>query len=160
MIRNVYDPKQQAYRVEFAINVILRGANTTRRFDACFEMDDSDGVAARVYRRALKNPRLMAALPRYLNLERCLESYEKVYGASDIHLMAQKGVSERMHENVGSKLENLIEDLYRLTTPEWTDKELEALDYATEEVRAIFRERRLRAERRMADNLRRGDNHE
>lgn len=75
-MRDVYDPKQQDYRVEFAVRVILSGTNTTRRFDTCFEMNDGKQVAARIYRRALKNPRLMAALPKYLNIEMCREDYE------------------------------------------------------------------------------------
>jgi hypothetical protein len=65
-------------RVNFAVRVILRGGNTTRNFDGCFENDDSTQVAAGVYRRALKNPRLMQALPRYLDLESCRDSYNKV----------------------------------------------------------------------------------
>lgn len=79
-IRDVYDPEQRAYRVEFACRHILRGSRITRHFDTCFEMGDSDEVAARVYRRALKNPRLMAALPRYLNVDLCLENYNRVFG--------------------------------------------------------------------------------
>lgn len=77
MKRDVYDPKQQGYRVEFAIHVMLSGGNTTRRFDACFEMGDGREVAGRIYGRALKNPKLMAALPRYISLELAREDYEK-----------------------------------------------------------------------------------
>jgi hypothetical protein len=57
---------QTVSRVEYAVRVMLSGASTTRRFDGCFENDDSDLVAARVYRRALRNPRLMEVFPRYL----------------------------------------------------------------------------------------------
>lgn len=76
-MRDVYDPKQQDYRVEFAVRVILSGKDATRRFDTCFEMGDHVMVCARIYERALKNPRLMAALPQYLDVEKCREYYEK-----------------------------------------------------------------------------------
>lgn len=80
-IRNVYDPQQRAYRVDFACRHILRrGGHESRRFDTCFEMGDGDEVAARVYKRALKNPRLMAALPRYLRVDMCLENYNRIFG--------------------------------------------------------------------------------
>jgi hypothetical protein len=79
-MRDVYDSKEQHDRVDFACRVILRGSETNRNFDGCFEMNDCRQVAAHVYRRALKNPRLMQALPRYLHLETCREDYEKIYG--------------------------------------------------------------------------------
>lgn len=75
--RDVYDPKQQSYRVDFACSVILSGREITRKFDTCFEMGDGDEVCARIYRRALKNPRLMAALPKYLRVESCREQCAK-----------------------------------------------------------------------------------
>lgn len=72
------DPKEQADRVQFAVNVILRGGNTTRNFDNCFENDDADMVAAKIYRRALKNPALMKAIPRYLVVDQLKECYERL----------------------------------------------------------------------------------
>lgn len=75
-MKDVYDPKQQDYRVEFAVQVILRGASMTRRFNTCFDMGDAKEVCARVYQRALKNARLMEALPCYLCMETCRECYE------------------------------------------------------------------------------------
>lgn len=76
-MKNVYDPAQQSYRVDFACRVILSGAETTRLFNTCLEMGDDVAVAARIYKRALKNPRLMAALPKYIDLDFCKESYSK-----------------------------------------------------------------------------------
>jgi hypothetical protein len=81
-MRGIYDSKEQRDRVDFACRVILSGAETTRNFDGCFENDDNRQVAAHVYRRALKNPKLMAALPRYLDVELCQRDYEKFYGTA------------------------------------------------------------------------------
>jgi hypothetical protein len=81
--RNVYDKEQQALRVSFACARILSGGATTRAFDTCFEMGDGNEVAARVYRRALKNPRLMEALPRYLNVDMARRDYFKVFGGAE-----------------------------------------------------------------------------
>ncbi len=77
----VYDPKEQKARVNFVCARILSGAQTTRTFDSCLEMGDGDEVAANVYRRALKNPRLMEALPRYLVVDMCKKSYDTIFGA-------------------------------------------------------------------------------
>ncbi len=66
------------HRVNFVCAYILRGRQTTRTFDGCFEMGDGDMVAAKVYRRALRNPRLMAALPRYLTVDSCREQYVRL----------------------------------------------------------------------------------
>jgi len=71
--------KETKARVNFAVSVMLRGGNTTRNFDGCFENDDNRQVASLVYRRALKNPRLMKVFPRYLCLESCRADYEREY---------------------------------------------------------------------------------
>ena len=55
-----------AYRVNFAAAVISSGRNTTRNFDNCFENWDGNAVAVALYRRARNNPKLRAALWRYL----------------------------------------------------------------------------------------------
>lgn len=65
-VRDVYDPKQQTYRVDFAAAHILRGGGCTRKFDTCFEMHDGRDVARRLYRRALLSPALAKALPTYV----------------------------------------------------------------------------------------------
>jgi len=78
--KSVYDPAQIEYRVSFAIAHILRGGGESRLFDTCFEMNDADQVAARIYRRALSNPALMTALPRYLRIDMCRENYECIFG--------------------------------------------------------------------------------
>jgi len=54
-------------RINFAASYITRGRLTTRTFDTCFEMGDGDDVARGLVRRSLKNERLAAALPRYIN---------------------------------------------------------------------------------------------
>jgi hypothetical protein len=70
---SVYDPDNFAGRVNHACAVILSGRRTNRTFDTCFEMYDGAAVAAAVYQRAEKNPRMMEALPRYL----CVVSAKK-----------------------------------------------------------------------------------
>jgi hypothetical protein len=79
-VKDVYDPAQQSYRVAFACAVMLAGRNTTRTFDSCFEMGDGNDVAARIYRRALKNPRLMEVFPKYLDINLARENYVAKYG--------------------------------------------------------------------------------
>ncbi len=84
---SVYDKSQQSYRVDFACQTMLNFAkrggsrsdlNPSRRFDTCFEMDDGDMVAAKVYRRALKNPRLMDVLPMFLSVNSVKKCYEEL----------------------------------------------------------------------------------
>jgi hypothetical protein len=83
---NVYDKKQQGYRVTFVCAHILRAAkegrfiDTSRTFDSCFEMGDGDAVAARVYHRALGNPRLMQWLPKYLAVDTARNAYAREFG--------------------------------------------------------------------------------
>lgn len=88
MKRNVYDEKQQNYRVQFACQTMLNYANSkyataspnpSRKFDTCFEMGDAEAVAAKVYRRALKNPKLTNVLHKFINVEMAKKSYEE-YG--------------------------------------------------------------------------------
>ena len=64
---SVYDTDNYTGRVNLAVNYITRGSRTTRHFDTCFEMYDGNVVACALYRRAEKNPKLAANLPRYLN---------------------------------------------------------------------------------------------
>ena len=64
--RNVYDPVQIGYRVDFAAAAIIRGGGCTRKFDTCFEMGGGEEVARRLYRRARRNPALAAVLPWYV----------------------------------------------------------------------------------------------
>jgi len=66
---SVYDPENFQGRVNLAAQYILRGSQTTRHFDACFEMADGDAVVAALYRRALKNPNLMEKMPKYLSMD-------------------------------------------------------------------------------------------
>lgn len=83
---NVYDKNQQSYRVNFACQTMLNYAksknpyspNTSRKFDTCFEMGSVDAamVAAKVYRRALKNPLLMEVLHKFINVEMAKRNYE------------------------------------------------------------------------------------
>lgn len=53
-------------RVNYAVRVMLAGRNTSRRFDSCFENGDGDAVVAGIYKRAQRNPKLMAILPKYI----------------------------------------------------------------------------------------------
>lgn len=66
---SVYDEDNFSGRVAHAAATMLRGGSPTRRFDTCFEMHDGDLVAVALYRRAETNPKLAAALPRYLSPE-------------------------------------------------------------------------------------------
>ena len=63
---SVYQPDNFAGRVNHAVRVMLAGQRTNRTFDTCFEMYDGAAVAVAIARRAEKNPRLQAAIPRYL----------------------------------------------------------------------------------------------
>jgi len=67
-------------RVNFACAVILSGRNTTRKFDSCFEDGDANQVGAGVYRRALKNPKIMDSLSRYCDVAMCKEDYAQYFG--------------------------------------------------------------------------------
>lgn len=74
---SVYDEENYQGRINFAAKYIAQGRRTTRHFDTCFEMWDGDFVATALYRRAQKNPKLAAALPRYLNLDSIKATAEK-----------------------------------------------------------------------------------
>jgi hypothetical protein len=64
-------------RINFAVQVILKGGKATRNFDNCFEMGDADKVGAGLYKRALKNPQLMLGMGNYVNQELCRKNYEE-----------------------------------------------------------------------------------
>ena len=53
-------------RINTVCAFILSGRKATRRFDSCLENDDNKMVAAGIYRRALKNPKIMEKMPQYL----------------------------------------------------------------------------------------------
>jgi hypothetical protein len=72
------DDEAFAYRVNFAARVIAEGRPTTRNFDNCFEMWDSDEVATMVYRRSLSNPKIAANIWRYLNRESVTKAAEQL----------------------------------------------------------------------------------
>lgn len=67
--------------VNFVCATILSGRNTSRRFDSCFEngTERNKLVAASVYKRALKNNNIMAALDRYLDVQMCKSDYLSIY---------------------------------------------------------------------------------
>ena len=75
---SVYDPENFSGRVNYAAQVISRGGAQTSHFDTCFEMNDGDVVAAAIYRRSLKNPRLAKNLSRYLRLESIQQANDRV----------------------------------------------------------------------------------
>lgn len=66
---SVYDLDNFAGRVNLAAAYISQGRDVScnRTFDTCFEMYDGDVVAAALYRRAEKNQKLAANLPRYIS---------------------------------------------------------------------------------------------
>ena len=66
---SVYNPDNFQGRVAFACAYMLAGRNATRTFETCFEMADGDVVCEAIRRRAEKNPRLSARLPKYLNTQ-------------------------------------------------------------------------------------------
>lgn len=71
-------PDNFAGRVSYAAKVIASGRPTSRAFDNCFENYDNDEVAAAVYRRSLKNPKIATNIFRYLNREVTMESVERL----------------------------------------------------------------------------------
>lgn len=61
----IYDPRERAYRVRYAIANIMRDRVVNEgAFNTCFEMDGEDEVVCAILRRGLKNPSLRAALER------------------------------------------------------------------------------------------------
>ncbi len=92
---DVYIPESFAARVNFAARVIASGANTTRRFDTCFEMFDGDTVCVALYRRSLKNPKLAANLRRYVSFEQADIDRLKNVKTRDL---AKAARAERRHE--------------------------------------------------------------
>lgn len=67
-------------RENYLCAAMLRGSKTNRNFDNCLENNDADLVAANVWKRALRNPRLMAVLPKYLCMVAVPNSYRRIYG--------------------------------------------------------------------------------
>lgn len=52
------------YRVNFAAAYMVRGITNSRALDNCFEMFDGDLVVTALVRRAMKNPKLHAAIAK------------------------------------------------------------------------------------------------
>ena len=74
------NPDNYTGRVNYAAAVIAGGRNTSRAFDNCFENYDGDAVAAALMRRAQKNERLSANLPRYINPETAKDAATRLQG--------------------------------------------------------------------------------
>lgn len=89
-------------RINFVCATMRRGSATTRNFDSCLEMGDGDEVAAGVYQRALANPRLMEALPRYLCPTAALNAYNRKHG------IVSPKAEETQESMDAAKLEQLI----------------------------------------------------
>lgn len=85
----VYDPENFSGRVNYAALVISQRRQTTRSFDTCFEMYDGDAVAAAIWRRSLRNPKLASNLGRYLDPNRCKQSFEQ-YEGQDLTVAARQ----------------------------------------------------------------------
>jgi len=61
--RDVYDPAQRSYRVQYAKQCILRGMESgSRRYDTCFEMGDGREVSLALLKASLKSPRFREAM--------------------------------------------------------------------------------------------------
>ena len=71
------NPQTTKDRADYAIRVMLRRGNTSRTFCSCFENGDGDQVSASIWKRALKNDKLMSVLPKYLVPDIAREAYEK-----------------------------------------------------------------------------------
>lgn len=72
------DPDNFAGRVAYAASVIGGNRPQSRAFDNCFENNDGDEVSAILLRRAEKNPKLKANMPRYLNMDIITECAAKL----------------------------------------------------------------------------------
>lgn len=74
------DPENFVGRVNYAAQVIANRRPTSRAFDNCFENSDGDAVAAALMRRADKNPKLAANLPRYIDEAMARAAYAELAG--------------------------------------------------------------------------------
>jgi len=72
------DPENFSGRVNYAAAVISNGRSTSRAFDNCFENFDGDEVVTILLRRAEKNAKLAANLPRYIGIDRARETAAKL----------------------------------------------------------------------------------
>lgn len=77
MNKTIYGNAQD--RINYACLIIAKNSTSNRSFDNCFEMGDAKLVAAGVYKRALKNQKIMANLHNYLNIELCKIDYQNIY---------------------------------------------------------------------------------
>lgn len=87
----VYDPENFQGRVNLAAQYIAQGKDVScnRTFDTCFEMNDGEVVAAALYRRAQKNPKLAQNMPRYLGMDIVKENAEQFAHVKTRDLPAQ-----------------------------------------------------------------------
>lgn len=97
MRKNLYDPKQRAYRIQYAQQCIMRGMqSSTRHFDTCFEMGDANEIATALLRRGLKNARLREAMYNspIVGLDHWLNSlhpeFRDAYAALDPKYLARR----------------------------------------------------------------------
>jgi hypothetical protein len=92
-MKNVYDEKQQTYRVNYACQTMLSYAKRTshygehyptlsRKFCSCFEMGDGDEVVAKCYARALKNQKIMDVFHKFLLLDRAKRCYDEQFSSN------------------------------------------------------------------------------
>ena len=71
------NPQNTKERADYAVRVMLRRGNTSRTFCSCFENGDGDQVSATIWKRALKNEKLMSVLPKYIVADIAKEAYDK-----------------------------------------------------------------------------------
>ncbi|GHE77755.1 hypothetical protein GCM10019059_40930 [Camelimonas fluminis] len=89
MSSSLNDPENFRGRVNYAAAVISNLRNSTRSFDNCFENNDGDVVAAALMRRAERNPKLKANIPRYLNMDMAEAAFAE-YRNADLPAAARK----------------------------------------------------------------------
>jgi hypothetical protein len=89
--RDVWDPAQFWYRVDYAACQIARRGRVTARLNACFGMGDGEAVQVALVRRARLKPRgpLAATLYTYINREIAEAAHQRAAGIRTMGLAAE-----------------------------------------------------------------------
>ncbi len=106
-------PDEFTRRVNQALSLIQTGQTSTRTFDACFEMYDGELVAVAVYRRAQRDPALLARLWRGLGQEITLAAVTQYapFTDEDLPRLARQLRAQRYAE-ARAELARLQAELY------------------------------------------------
>lgn len=102
---SVYRSDNFKGRVDLAAAYISGNRKTSRTFDTCFEMYDGRVVAAALYRRALKNPKLAQNMPRYLDMS-LVENSAQAFAHVKTKELPQAAKQERERMTLLSHLNN------------------------------------------------------